>query len=124
MTRAPFVMAKSETAFGRELTAHDTTLGWRFVNPSFSKLHHPYAMGETAENVARKYGITREEQDEFAFNSQRKYHRANEKGRFRSEIVPVFVPSPKATRPCLIPTSSRACPRWKSWPRSSRPSSR
>jgi acetyl-CoA C-acetyltransferase len=95
MTRAPFVMAKSETAFGRELTAHDTTLGWRFVNQKLSKLHHPYAMGETAENVARKYGITRQEQDEFAFNSQRKYHRANEKGRFRREIVPVFVPNPK-----------------------------
>ncbi|WP_133271207.1 thiolase family protein [Hymenobacter radiodurans] len=95
MTRAPFVMAKSETAFGRELTAHDTTLGWRFVNQKLSKLHHPYAMGETAENVARKYGITRLEQDEFAFNSQRKYHRANEKGRFRREIVPVFVPNPK-----------------------------
>jgi acetyl-CoA C-acetyltransferase len=95
MTRAPFVMAKSETAFGRELTAHDTTLGWRFVNQKLSKLHHPYAMGETAENVARKYGISRLEQDEFAFNSQRKYHRANEKGRFRREIVPVFVPNPK-----------------------------
>jgi acetyl-CoA C-acetyltransferase len=95
MTRAPFVMAKSETAFGRELTAHDTTLGWRFVNQKLSKLHHPYAMGETAENVARKYGITRLEQDEFAFDSQRKYHRANEKGRFRREIVPVFVPNPK-----------------------------
>jgi acetyl-CoA C-acetyltransferase len=52
-------------------------------------------MGETAENVARKYGITRLEQDEFAFDSQRKYHRANEKGRFRREIVPVFVPNPK-----------------------------
>ncbi|RYU78692.1 thiolase family protein [Hymenobacter persicinus] len=95
MTRAPFVMAKSETAFGRELTAHDTTLGWRFTNPKLSKLHHPYTMGETAENVARKYGITRLEQDEYAFNSQRKYQRALEKGRFRREIVPVFVPYPK-----------------------------
>ncbi|WP_022825793.1 thiolase family protein [Hymenobacter norwichensis] len=95
MTRAPFVMAKSETAFGRELTAHDTTLGWRFTNPKLSKMHHPYAMGETAENVARKYGITRREQDEFAFESQRRYHRAAEKGRFRKEIVPVFVAAPK-----------------------------
>ncbi|SHK13592.1 acetyl-CoA C-acetyltransferase [Hymenobacter psychrotolerans DSM 18569] len=95
MTRAPFVMAKSETAFGRELTAHDTTLGWRFVNPKLSKMHHPFAMGETAENVARKYGITRTEQDEFAFNSQRKYYRAAEKGRFRKEIAPVFVANPK-----------------------------
>jgi 3-oxoadipyl-CoA thiolase len=95
MTRAPFVMAKSETAFGRELTAHDTTLGWRFINQKLSKMHHPYAMGETAEIVARKYGISRQEQDEFAFNSQRKYQRALEKGRFRREIVPVFVPNPK-----------------------------
>ena len=95
MTRAPFVMAKSESAFGRELTAHDTTLGWRFVNPRLSKLHHPFSMGQTAENVAKQYGITREEQDFFAFESQRKYARALEKGRFRKEIVPVFIPSPK-----------------------------
>ena len=95
MTRAPFVMAKSETAFARDFTAHDTTLGWRFVNPRLSKLHHPYSMGQTAENVAKQYGITREEQDAFAFESQRKYHRALEKGRFRKEIVPVFIPSPK-----------------------------
>ncbi|GAA4390084.1 acetyl-CoA C-acyltransferase [Hymenobacter koreensis] len=95
MTRAPFVMAKSETAFGRDFTAHDTTLGWRFVNPKLAKLHHPYAMGETAENVANKYGITREEQDQFAFESQRKYQRAFEKGRFRREIVPIFVAQPK-----------------------------
>ena len=95
MTRAPFVMAKSESAFGRELTAHDTTLGWRFVNPRLSKLHHPFSMGQTAENVAKQYGITREEQDFFAFESQRKYARAFEKGRFRKEIVPVFIPSPK-----------------------------
>ncbi|GAC1586276.1 MAG: 3-oxoadipyl-CoA thiolase [Hymenobacter sp.] len=95
MTRAPFVMAKSESAFGRELTAHDTTLGWRFVNPRLSKMHYPFAMGQTAENVAVQYGITREEQDAFAFESQRKYARALEKGRFRKEIVPVFIPQPK-----------------------------
>ncbi|RTQ47498.1 acetyl-CoA C-acyltransferase [Hymenobacter gummosus] len=95
MTRAPFVMAKSETAFGRDFTAHDTTLGWRFVNPKLAKLHHPFTMGETAENVAKQYGITREEQDQWAFDSQRKYQRAFEKGRFRREIVPVFVAQPK-----------------------------
>ncbi|MCI1188425.1 acetyl-CoA C-acyltransferase [Hymenobacter sp. DH14] len=95
MTRAPFVMAKSESAFGRELTAHDTTLGWRFINAKLSKLHYPFAMGQTAENVAKQYGITREEQDQFAFESQRKYARALEKGRFRKEIVPVFIPNPK-----------------------------
>ena len=95
MTRAPFVMAKSESAFGRELMAHDTTLGWRFTNPKLSKLHYPFAMGQTAENVAKQFGVTREEQDQFAFESQRKYARALEKGRFRKEIVPVFIPSPK-----------------------------
>ena len=95
MTRAPFVLAKSESAFGRELTAHDTTLGWRFVNSRLSKLHHPFSMGQTAENVAKQYGITREEQDAFAFESQRKYARALEKGRFRKEVVPVFIPQPK-----------------------------
>jgi 3-oxoadipyl-CoA thiolase len=95
MTRAPFVMAKSSTAFARDFMAHDTTLGWRFVNPKLSKMHHPYAMGETAENVARKYNITREEQDAFAFNTQQKYKQAYEKGRFRKEIVPVFLPQPK-----------------------------
>ena len=95
MTRAPFVLAKSETAFARDFTAHDTTLGWRFVNPKLSKLHHPFSMGQTAENVAKQYGVTREEQDAFAFESQRKYHRAFEKGRFRKEIVPVFMPQPK-----------------------------
>jgi 3-oxoadipyl-CoA thiolase len=95
MTRAPFVMAKSQSAFARDFTAHDTTLGWRFVNPKLAKMHHPYSMGETAENVAKKYGITREEQDQFAFDSQRKYQKAFEKGRFRREIVPVFVAQPK-----------------------------
>ncbi|RPD46094.1 acetyl-CoA C-acyltransferase [Hymenobacter sediminis] len=95
MTRAPFVMAKSSTAFARDFTAHDTTLGWRFINPKLTKMHHPYAMGETAENVARRYGISREEQDQFSFDSQRKYQRAFEKGRFRREIVPVFIPQPK-----------------------------
>ena len=95
MTRAPFVLAKSETAFARDFMAHDTTLGWRFVNPKLSKLHYPYTMGQTAENVAKQYGITREEQDAFAFESQRKYHRAAEKGRFRPEIVGVFISQPK-----------------------------
>ncbi|MBJ6145849.1 acetyl-CoA C-acyltransferase [Hymenobacter sp. BT559] len=95
MTRAPFVMAKSETAFARDFTAHDTTLGWRFVNQRLAKQFFPYTMGHTAENVARQFNISREDQDAFAFESQRKYHRAAEKGRFRKELVPVFVPQPK-----------------------------
>ncbi|MGI4834927.1 MAG: thiolase family protein [Janthinobacterium lividum] len=95
MTRAPFVMAKSTTAFARDFTAHDTTLGWRFVNPRLAKEHYPYTMGDTAENVAKHYNVSREDQDAFAFESQRKYHRAAEKGRFRKELVPVFLPQPK-----------------------------
>jgi 3-oxoadipyl-CoA thiolase len=95
MTRAPFVMAKSETAFARDFTAHDTTLGWRFVNQRLAKQFFPYTMGHTAENVARQFNVSREDQDAFAFESQRKYHRAAEKGRFRKELVPVFVPQPK-----------------------------
>jgi 3-oxoadipyl-CoA thiolase len=95
MTRAPFVMAKSETAFARDFTAHDTTLGWRFVNQRLAKQYFPYTMGHTAENVAKQYNVSREDQDAFAFESQRKYHRAAEKGRFRKELVPVFLPQPK-----------------------------
>ena len=95
MTRAPFVMAKSSTAFARDFMAHDTTLGWRFVNPRLAKQHFPFTMGHTAENVAAQYNISREDQDAFAFESQRKYHRAAEKGRFRKELVPVFLPQPK-----------------------------
>ncbi len=95
MTRAPFVMAKSATAFARDFTAHDTTLGWRFVNQKLAKQYFPYTMGHTAENVAAQYNVSREDQDAFAFESQRKYHRAAEKGRFRKELVPVFLPQPK-----------------------------
>ncbi|AWM33868.1 thiolase family protein [Hymenobacter nivis] len=94
MTRAPFVMAKSETAYARDFTAYDTTLGSRFTNPKLNRMHFPYNMGQTAENVAKQFNISREEQDAFAFESQRKYHRAAEKGRFRKEIVPVFLPQP------------------------------
>src|SRR5207302_10854303 len=59
MTRAPFVLGKADSAFSRSMNLQDTTLGWRFINPKLSALHHPYSMGETAENVAEKYGIRR-----------------------------------------------------------------
>lgn len=92
MTRAPFVMAKPEFPFPRgEMSILDTTLGWRFTNPKLAKLHHPYTMGETAENVAEKYGIEREAQDEFALKSQHNYGAALEKGLFKDEIIPVPV---------------------------------
>ena len=94
MTRAPFVMAKSETAFSRDIKVYDSAIGWRFVNPKmpdFSK----ESMGDTAENVARKYGLTRQEQDEFALASQRKWGIADAAGKFKDEIVPVVLPQKK-----------------------------
>ena len=95
MTRAPFVMAKAETAFSRTPEIYDTTIGWRFTNPTLSKLHYPFAMGETAENVAERYGISRETQDAFAHGSQVKYKAAAEAGKFKDEIVPVHIPQRK-----------------------------
>lgn len=95
MTRAPFVMAKAETAFSRVPEIYDTTIGWRFTNPALSQLHYPFAMGETAENVAERYGISRETQDEFAHQSQLKYKAAAEAGKFKDEIVPVRIPQRK-----------------------------
>lgn len=96
MTRAPFVTAKSATAFGRAVETYDTTIGWRFVNPKLAEMYHPYAMGETAENVAEQWKVSREEQDEFAHSSQVKYQQAYEAGKFQDEIVPVSVPQRKA----------------------------
>jgi 3-oxoadipyl-CoA thiolase len=91
MTRAPFVMGKSDKAFGRAPEMFDTTLGWRFVNPALSALHHPYSMGETAENVAEKYNVSREAQDKFAYSSQEKYAAAHAAGKFKDEIAPVTI---------------------------------
>jgi 3-oxoadipyl-CoA thiolase len=95
MTRAPFVMAKSDQAFGRVPEVYDTTIGWRFTNKKLAALYHPYAMGETAENVAERWKITREEQDAFAFSSQQKYAAAHAAGKFANEIIPVEIPQRK-----------------------------
>ncbi len=95
MTRAPFVMAKAETAFSRTPEIYDTTIGWRFTNPALSALYHPFSMGETAENVAERWKVSREDQDQFAFDSQSKYARAHEANRFQEELVPVMVKSGK-----------------------------
>lgn len=91
MTRAPFVTGKSETAFGRSSEMFDTTMGWRFINKKLSTLYHPYTMGETAENVAKQWNITRDEQDQFAYNSQEKYAAAAASGKFNDEMVPYTV---------------------------------
>lgn len=97
MTRAPFVIAKNDEPWGRKAEIYDTTLGWRFTNPKLAKLYHPFSMGETAENVAEKFKITRERQDEFAYRSQMKAKEAITEGKFKNEIVPVEIPSKKET---------------------------
>jgi 3-oxoadipyl-CoA thiolase len=91
MTRAPFVMPKATTAFSREAQVYDTTMGWRFINKNLSALYHPYSMGETAENVAKQWNISRHAQDEFALESQDKYARAHADNKFADELVPVQV---------------------------------
>jgi 3-oxoadipyl-CoA thiolase len=87
MSRAPFVIPKAEEAFSRKAEIVDTTMGWRFINSKLSKLYHPYSMGETAENVADKWKISRQAQDEFALQSQTKYQNAFEAGKFKNELV-------------------------------------
>jgi 3-oxoadipyl-CoA thiolase len=97
MSRAPFVMAKAEEPFSRKAEIFDTTIGWRFVNSKLSKLYHPYSMGETAENVAEKWKITREAQDTFGLASQQKYFAAHKANRFKEELVSVSVTKGKET---------------------------
>jgi len=93
MTRAPLVMQKPSEDYVRgNQTMYDTTLGWRMVNDKLSALYHPYSMGETAENVAERYGISRADQDAFALESQRRAATAMAKGYFAEEIVPIAVP--------------------------------
>ena len=110
MSRAPLVMAKPSEAFPRgDVTMHDSTLGWRFVNPKMEALHGTQPLGETAELVAEKYGVTREAQDAFALESQRRWAAAHAAGRFAAELVPVEVASVRrraATR--WTSTSTRA----------------
>jgi 3-oxoadipyl-CoA thiolase len=89
MTRAPFVTAKSEGAFSRKVETYDTTIGWRFTNKKLAEMYHPYSMGETAENVAREWNISREAQDAFALASQQKYFAALEAGKWDAEITAI-----------------------------------
>ncbi len=89
MTRAPFVTAKSEGAWSRKTETYDSTIGWRFTNKKLAEMYYPYSMGETAENVANDWNITREEQDRFAFASQEKYFAALAAGKWEDEIVAI-----------------------------------
>jgi acetyl-CoA acyltransferase len=99
MTRAPYVLSKSETPFSRSMELFDTSIGWRFVNPKMKEHYGTDSMGETAENVAAQYHISREDQDRFAVWSQAKALAAREKGRFESEILPVEIPQGKNQPP-------------------------
>src|SRR5579872_5938032 len=96
MTRAPWVMPKPDSAYPRgPQTAYDTALGWRLVNPKMAEMYGTLQMGETAERVAQKYEISREEQDEFALRSHQRAVAAQGAGRFDGELVPVAVPQRK-----------------------------
>jgi len=91
MSRAPFVMPKATSAFDRNAQIYDTTMGWRFINKKLAEDYFPYAMGETAENVAKQWNISRHAQDEFALESQQKYEKAHKEQKFKDEIIPVQV---------------------------------
>src|SRR5438270_6617249 len=95
MTRAPFVLGKSDSAFSRSMNLQDTTLGWRFINPKLAGMYHPYSMGETAENVAERTKISRADQDAFALRSHQRAVAAQQSWRFKDEIVPVSIPQKK-----------------------------
>ena len=91
MSRAPFVMPKATSAFDRNAQVFDTTMGWRFVNKKLAEMYFPYSMGETAENIAKQWNISRHAQDEFSHESQQKYAAADIAGKWTNEIVPLQV---------------------------------
>ncbi len=91
MSRAPFVMPKSSSAFQRSPEIFDTTIGWRFTNKKLAEMYYPFSMGETAENVAKQWKISRQEQDEFALSSQQKYFEALKAGKWKNEIVGIEI---------------------------------
>jgi 3-oxoadipyl-CoA thiolase len=103
MTRAPFVMNKSEGAFSRKTEVYDSTIGWRFPNKKLIEKFYPYSMGETAENVAKQWKISRHAQDEFAFESQQKYFAALATGKWKDEIIPVEI-TPNKTDQVIFDT--------------------
>jgi 3-oxoadipyl-CoA thiolase len=98
MTRAPYVMAKADAAYDRgPREMYDTTLGWRFTNPRLAEMYYPYSMGETGENVAERFGVSRSDQDAFALRSHRLAVAATEAGRLAEEIVPIEAPRGRET---------------------------
>ena len=110
MTRAPYVMGSPEDAFPRgPIVLQDTTIGWRFPNPRLAETYPLYSMGETAENVAERYGISREDQDAYALESQQRAAAAMGAGRFAEEIVPVTIPRPRGA-PAVVETDEHPRP--------------
>ncbi|HPH98891.1 MAG TPA: 3-oxoadipyl-CoA thiolase, partial [Chitinophagaceae bacterium] len=99
MTRAPFVIPKSDSAWSRRAEMFDTTMGWRFINKRLAEIYHPYTMGETAENVAKQWNISREAQDAFALSSQQKYFAALKNNKWKDEIVSVDIIEGKTSIP-------------------------
>ena len=110
MTRAPLILLKPDTAYPRgEQKLHDSTLGWRMVNPRLAEAYPPISLGETAENVADRHDVSREDQDRFALASQQKAASAIQAGRFRDEIVPVRAPQSRG-EPRLVDTDEHPRP--------------
>ena len=101
MTRAPFVMAKADSAFSRSAKIEDSTIGWRFVNPRMQQQYGIDSMPETAENVAQQFGIARQDQDQFALRSQQRWQAAHTAGFFTDEIVPVNIAQKKGEPLCI-----------------------
>jgi acetyl-CoA C-acetyltransferase len=99
MSRAPYVFAKSEAPYGRDVKLYDTTIGSRFTNPRFRKLYGDHQMPETGDNVARDFNVTREQADEFALASQKKYAKAEAEGFYKGEIMAIALPSKKKDAP-------------------------
>lgn len=95
MSRAPLVMGKSESAFGRSQKLEDTTMGWRFINPKLKEMYGVESMPQTAENVAQQFNVNRADQDQFALQSQQRTAAAQARGFFEQEIVPVVIPQRK-----------------------------
>ncbi len=111
MTRAPLVMPKPDAAYSRKTEIVDSTIGWRFTNKKLADMYYPYSMGETAENIATRWQISREAQDQFALASQLKYKAALDAGIWPGEIIPVPI-TPNKQEQVLISNDEL---RWKNW---------
>jgi len=102
MSRAPFVMAKAESPYSRDVKMFDTTIGSRFTNPRFRKMYGDHAMPETGDNVAKEFGVSRAQADEFALASQKKYAKAEAGGFYKGEILPINLPQKKKDAPAVV----------------------